>query len=287
MAERPGALAQSGMSGVERFARARATQAVRFLLPDWLRRALRYRLIAHPLTRRLYEDWRELDMVEARLRNPAWNGRDTAGMTERVVEIPWVLSRYRGERRVLDIGPAFALPVYLQELLRLGISELHGVDLAPIHLTGMTVACADVRTMPYPDEFFDLITCVSTLEHIGRDNTQYGVSAATEWEGDLAALREMRRVLRRAGRILITVPFGRLDVQSWQKQYDVEAWESLVRRAGLKASELEFYRYTSDGWQKASSADELASSGYREGGAPGATGLCCAELARMVFPPRS
>ena len=35
---------------------------------------------------------------------------------ERLIEIPWVLSRYRGEQRVLDVGYANADPAYLAAL---------------------------------------------------------------------------------------------------------------------------------------------------------------------------
>ncbi|HYA08526.1 MAG TPA: hypothetical protein VEG24_02990, partial [Gaiellaceae bacterium] len=35
---------------------------------------------------------------------------------ERAIEIPWCLARYHGERRVLDVGYAFAEPAYLAGL---------------------------------------------------------------------------------------------------------------------------------------------------------------------------
>jgi O-antigen chain-terminating methyltransferase len=269
------------VTGVEQLARAGATRAVRRLLPDEVRRGLRFRLVANRVTRRLYDDWRELDMVESRLRRGPSEADVTVGMTERVVEIPWVLSRYRGERRVLDIGPAFAQPLYVQHLTRLGIPELHGVDLAPVGVPGMRMTRADVRQMPFADWSFDLITCVSTLEHIGRDNAHYLVQAPTDVvEGDLATLRELRRVLGASGRILITVPFGRLDIQDWQKQYDLTAWRSLLERAALQAVETEFFGYTPVGWRRVADPAALAGSGYRADGAPGATGVCCAALTR-------
>jgi SAM-dependent methyltransferase len=267
------------MTAVEQFARAGATRAVRRLLPDELRRAVRFRLVANRVTRRLYDDWRELDMVASRLERGPSESDITAGMTERVVEIPWVLARYRGERRVLDIGPAFAQPLYIHHLTALGIPELHGVDLAPVAVPGMRMTHADVRQMPFADRSFDLITCVSTLEHIGRDNAHYLVQARADVvEGDLATLRELRRVLKASGRILITVPFGRLDIQDWQKQYDLNAWRSLLDRAGLQAVETEFFGYTARGWRPVPDPAALAGNGYRADGAPGATGVCCAAL---------
>jgi len=267
------------VTDIEQLARAGATGAVRRLLPDEIRRAMRFRLVANRVTRRLYDDWRELDMVESRLGRGPLETDVTTGMTERVVEIPWVLSRYRGERRVLDIGPAFAQPLYVQHLTRLGIPELHGVDLAPVAVPGMRMTHADVRQMPFADQSFDLITCVSTLEHIGRDNAHYLVQAPTDVvEGDLATLCELRRVLKPSGRILITVPFGRLDIQDWQKQYDLNAWRSLLDRAALQAVETEFFGYTPAGWRRMADPATLAGSGYRADGAPGATGVCCAVL---------
>jgi O-antigen chain-terminating methyltransferase len=198
-------------------------------------------------------------------------------MSERVVEVPWVLSRYRGERRVLDIGSANGHPVYLSYLNRLAVSSLHGVDLSTRRVDGLTMTRADVRQMPYMDESFELILCVSTIEHIGRDNTRYQAVGALEGAGDVSALAEMRRVIVGAGRILITVPFGRLEYQDWFKQYDLDAWSSLVTRAGLMVDEQAVFAHTEAGWTLAS-VDNLPANGYGELGAPAATGVLCASL---------
>ena len=51
------------------------------------------------------------------------------GTDERVIEIPWVLSRL-GSGRVLEVGYAFAEPAYLAALVDAAPAELVGVDLA-------------------------------------------------------------------------------------------------------------------------------------------------------------
>jgi len=43
--------------------------------------------------------------------------RADAAFDERAIEIPWALARYNGERRVLDVGYAFAEPAYLAGLV--------------------------------------------------------------------------------------------------------------------------------------------------------------------------
>src|SRR5207247_6350853 len=110
--------------------------------------------------------------------------RAPAGLDERSIEIPWCLARYDGERRVLDVGYAFAEPAYLAGLVALGATELVGADLAHADVPGLRPVVADVRELPFPDASFDLAFCISTLEHVGRDNEVYDVDAAREDGGD-------------------------------------------------------------------------------------------------------
>jgi SAM-dependent methyltransferase len=204
--------------------------------------------------------------------------RRTIGMDERVVEIPWVISRYQGERYVLDVGTGYAVPIYLRRLRELGIPQLHGVDLSDRPVKGLQMTQADVRKLPFANAYFDLVLCVSTLEHIGYDNTRYGVPTTREHGGDRAALIEIRRVLNHRGRLLVTVPFGRLEDCGWFRQYDLKAWQELLRTTGFEAAEQSFYRYSPTGWVPAEDPAALSSAGFREQGAPASTGVLCADL---------
>ncbi len=116
----------------------------------------------------------------ARARNErlAWL-QAPGGTDERVIEIPWVLSRLVAAGRVLEVGYAFAEPPYLAALLRSGV-ELVGVDLAERDVEGMERVTADARSLPFPDDSFDQVLLVSTLEHVGADNTSYGLAAETD-----------------------------------------------------------------------------------------------------------
>ena len=98
-----------------------------------------------------------------------------AGTDERVIEVPWVLSRLVPSGRVLEVGYAFAEAPYLAALLRSGV-ELVGVDLAGRDVEGMERVEADVRDLPLPDASVDQALLVSTLEHVGADNSGYGLA---------------------------------------------------------------------------------------------------------------
>jgi len=195
---------------------------------------------------------------------------------ERAIEIPWSLARYRGEQRVLDIGYAFAEPAYLAGLAALGAAELVGADLAEADVPGLRSVVADVRELPFPDGSFDLAFCISTLEHVGRDNEVYDVDAARDEGGDEAALRELHRVLAKDGRLLVSVPTGLQEDQGWQVVRTPEDWVAVFERAGFLVYEDELYARGDDGWRSAS-LDEARAARYGAGG-PGAGAVLLAEL---------
>jgi SAM-dependent methyltransferase len=194
---------------------------------------------------------------------------------ERVVEIPWVLSRLRPGGRVLEVGYAFAEPAYLAGLLRAGV-ELVGADLAARAVEGMETVIADVRELPFPERSFDQVLLVSTLEHVGADNTVYGLEAEQDGGARLAALRELRRVLRRDGSLLVTVPLGEPGDHGWFRQEDERGWTRLYARAGFFVEELEAYELAPDGW-RAAPGFRAAGVRYGERG-PAASAVLCAEL---------
>jgi SAM-dependent methyltransferase len=197
------------------------------------------------------------------------------GTDERVVEIPWVLSRLRTTGRVLEVGYAYAEPAYLAGLLRSGV-DLVGVDLATRDVGQLETVEADVRDLPYPDRSFDQVLLVSTLEHVGADNTVYGLDAERDDGARPAALRELARVLVRDGSLLVTVPLGEPGDHGWFRQEDERGWTSLFARAGLFVEELEAYELGADGWRAAPSFDP-AGVRYGERG-PAASAVLCADL---------
>jgi SAM-dependent methyltransferase len=207
---------------------------------------------------------------------------------ERVVEIPWVLSRLSVEGRVLEVGYAFAETAWLGALLRSGV-ELVGADLATSDVAGMEVVEADVRDLPFTDASFDQVLLVSTLEHVGADNEVYGVEAEGGPTARRDALRELRRVLRRTGSLLVTVPLGEPGDHGWFRQEDERGWTSLFSRAGWFVEDLELYELREEGWRAATSSFRAEGVRYGERG-PAASAVLCAELvpgrARHLLAPR-
>jgi SAM-dependent methyltransferase len=185
-----------------------------------------------------------------------------AEFDERPIEIAWTLGRYRGEQRILDVGYAFAEPVWLAAVLALGARELVGVDLAERDVPGIRTVGADVRQLPFPPRSFDVVFCVSTLEHVGGDNTRYDLGAEHDPDAPLEALRELRRVTTRGGKIFLTVPVGQR-AEEWFLRQPADAWRTWFRKADLYVYDEEVYVRDGGEWRQ----------GPRDG-----EGVLCAEL---------
>jgi SAM-dependent methyltransferase len=173
-----------------------------------------------------------------------------------------------------DVGYANAEPPYLAGLVALGAVELTGVDLANGEAPGIQGVVADVRELPFADGLFELAFCVSTLEHVGVDNSVYGIAAERDIDGQERALRELHRVLGRNGRLLVTVPAGANEDLGCQVQRSPTEWVGMFERAGFLVYENEVYESGEDGWH---STEALPAVSYGERG-PAASGVLCAEL---------
>jgi len=158
---------------------------------------------------------------------------------------------------------------------------------------GMRTVVADVRDLPFENDAFDLALCVSTLEHVGKDNSLYGAGAERDEGGVGAALEELRRVLARDGRLVVTVPSGEPEDHEWFVQLDPDGWNAAFLAAGYRVLEEEIYALGSDGWR---AAPDFRPAGLRYGTTgPGASAVLCASLspvsttrrlARSILPRR-
>ncbi len=189
------------------------------------------------------------------------------GLDERVVEFPWLLSQsLRGS--VLDAGSALNHAYILERVLR-RVDRLHIATLAPEGLSfvelGVSYVFADLRDLPYRDDCFDVVASISTLEHVGMDNTVYGVDAARAIDPareTARALHELRRVLRRDGVLLVTLPYGVPEDHGWFRQFGRADVERFVADAAPRELLTTVYRYSVDGWQL-SGLEEAADATYR------------------------
>jgi SAM-dependent methyltransferase len=217
-------------------------------------------------------------LADARLLRRFARGRSLprrygVGYDERVVEYPWALaSEPRG--RTLDAGSslnhAHVLDAFLPRLDSLTIATL-SPERDTFEERGLSYVYADLRRLPFEEAAFDTVISISTLEHVGMDNSRYGAPGGRSPDPDRElhlALEELRRVLAPGGRLLASVPYGRREDHGWFRQLDREGVERLVEAFGGPERRLSVFAYGGRGWRR-SDPRAAAEARYHEH-APGA-----------------
>ncbi|MCL0092286.1 class I SAM-dependent methyltransferase [Dehalococcoidia bacterium] len=153
---------------------------------------------------------------------------ETALPDARVIEYSFIIGRLSQMKpgKVLDVGCAARLNFLPAALASLGW-QVWGIDRRKwkFEFPNFHFVQGDIRETVFPDNFFDCIYAVSTLEHIGLSG-RYGITEDDE-RGDFKAVKEISRILR--GRFLVTLPYGenyRL-IKPQKRVYDRQRVEDL------------------------------------------------------------
>lgn len=189
-------------------------------------------------------------------------------LDERVVEYPWALCRHgRWGPRVLDAGSTLNYPALLDHPA-LKDRQVIVYNLAHDWVgarANVSYIVGDLREAVLRDETVDVVVCISTLEHIGLDNTLLYTHQRRFREkspGDYrTVLREFHRILRRGGRLLVTVPFGVAATLRWLQQFDRRGVGEIIEAFGGDVADESYFKYEPTGWVR-SSADACAGCEY-------------------------
>jgi SAM-dependent methyltransferase len=163
---------------------------------------------------------------------------------------------------------------------------------AVIRRPGVSLVYGDLRALSLVDGSFSDVVCISTLEHVGMGQS-FSYSALRPYpdaspDDALLGLREMRRVLRPGGRLLLTIPFGRREDHGWLQQFDDRGIRRLVESFDGEVRSETYYLYRADGWHLAD-AEACADVSYfnihatptiESDGAAAARAVCCLELVK-------
>lgn len=189
-------------------------------------------------------------------------------LDERVIEYPWIISRLAANTtRLMDAGSTLNYP-YILNLPKMQKKPIIIYTLAPegvISRVNVSYIYGDLRRTILKDELFDEIVCISTLEHIGMDNTLIYIQNACYQETKPSdyrkVMKEFRRMLKPGGQLLLTVPYGQYQNHGWLQQFDSKLLEDAISAFSGELQNLAFYQYTPNGWVL-SDADSCATCSY-------------------------
>lgn len=167
--------------------------------------------------------------------------------TDRYIEYPFAMRNLPAPpARVLDVGCAGS---FFPLLLAAFGYETYGMDIREyaiinkIKFENFVFVKEDIRNNSFPDNYFDAISAISTIEHIGLSG-RYGTDE--DLGGDKKALLEMKRIIKPAGSILVTVPFGRAQIiRPYNKIYDGDWIRRII--GDLKIEKGEYFNIDLNG----------------------------------------
>ena len=159
-------------------------------------------------------------------------------------------------------------------------------------MENISYVIGDLRKTGLKDESFEGIACISTLEHIGMDNTFIYSKEACYKESNFQdyklVLREFKRLLKPRGKLFITVPYGCYENHGWLQQFNEEMVGEILNTFSGSRSDITYYRYFNNGWQVASSDscrdcsyfDINNSADYEPDYAAAARAVACIEIVK-------
>lgn len=170
------------------------------------------------------------------------NGPHIARVSARILEQIFVHTHLpRPPARLVELGCGSSTNAI--EMASLGF-QVVGVDARPIPLRhpNFTMIQTQHAELPFEDESFDGAVALSTQQHSGL-----GWSTSAERGAPLEqAIAEVFRVLKRGGRFLLTLPFGRPSITSVQRAYDCAQLDRLLY--AFRMIERGYGVYEGDAW---------------------------------------
>jgi len=152
-------------------------------------------------------------------------------MNEREAEISWLLSKIK-KGSVLDIGSLES--AYIQRLLERGHRVVRNDTRTFSCPFGTKVIIGDILKLKN-DALgkFDNVLLISTLEHIGLKAYQNRASK-NPFLKQQKTLRHCFHFLKKRGKLLCTLPYGKSEDGGWYFIYDEKMVNSLIKGLNLK-----------------------------------------------------
>ena len=219
------------------------------------------------------------------------------GFTSRSVEVPWVASHITKGDVLLDIGLSLSSSDCVGMLLE--AKNQYGVMLEAADIIkpetvktryvkewlgdilSVPITIGDIRTMQLPKERYDVVTCISTIEHIGYDapsstvegsaferaRSKEDVNTVRDPEVNKKVLDNFHKTLKKGGRAIISVPMGKggpillrdsLGLYCAEWEYEEKTWQEIIGDERFKVAEVLYFKNSPEGWVRVDSPKDLA-----------------------------
>jgi SAM-dependent methyltransferase len=106
----------------------------------------------------------------------------------------------------IDIASLLHFPAILSAFIKV---KYYDYRPAQLRLDNFSSETGDLTGLPFQDNCLASLSCMHTVEHVGLG--RYG--DPVDYDGDLKAIKELKRVVARNGSLLFVVPVGKARIQ--------------------------------------------------------------------------
>ncbi len=158
-------------------------------------------------------------------------------LDERIIELPWVIKKLKklNNKRILDVGCTLNFKYLINffinknEIFFLNIYK----EKNNYFSNKISYIQNDIRQSIFKENYFDVITAISVIEHIGHDNSSYNneskkisLKQNTKYA---KAILEIKRILKKRGKFYLTLPFGKKQKFKNYIQFDNVEVKKLIK----------------------------------------------------------
>jgi ubiquinone/menaquinone biosynthesis C-methylase UbiE len=187
---------------------------------------------------------------------------------ERIIEIPWIIKNLEKANNldILDAGctlnHSYIIKNILKKKNRITFVNLYK-EKYENHRLGINYLESDIANLSIKDNSFDIVTCVSVLEHMGFNNQIYNnfnkkiSNFLTDKNLYIKGILEIKRVLKENGLAYFSFPFGKKKLFHNLQQFNHFDIDRIISIFQPSFYLVEFYKYfnNKNEWKKVSSSE--------------------------------
>ena len=177
---------------------------------------------------------------------------------ERIVEIPWVIENLdlSKNKKILDAGCSLNFNYLIKKIIK-NSNYITFTNIYPekfkYHSKFVNYINEDITNLSFSKNYFDVVTCISVLEHVGFDNEIYNqgkkeINIKTNTELYKKALIELFRILKPGGNLYISIPFGKKMIFRNYQQFDYNEIIQIKDIFTTSKCYISFYKFENKEW---------------------------------------
>ena len=179
---------------------------------------------------------------------------------ERIIEIPWVMNSldFIKNKKIMDAGCTLNFNYLIKKIIK-NNNNLTFVNLYKeknfYNSRLVNYQIQDISNLKFDNDYFDVVTCLSVIEHIGFDNSMYDIQKKNKFhklDKNLykKAILELKRVLKPNKWLHLTFPFGKKMTFNNYQQFNMDDLNIMLKTFSPKEYLLNFYKFENLKWNK-------------------------------------